>query len=610
MADGEERSGEGPTRTADQWLSAVLGAERRGELLSAFDQAERGLDEHPDEIPLRFHAVLALARTGSTTQAMRRFNELDLSSVDSEDTASLGARLAKDLALMATGAERRRLARDASLAYRLISDRTGGYFPAINAATLSLVSGDLAEASALAGVALDLVARSGDTGYFAAATEAEGLLLRGDEAGTRSALRRAGALAGDDFGALATTRRQLRLICDLTGTDPELLSPLAGPAVAHFCGHRIAPAGATGRFLSEDEKAVTALVAEAVAQWPTGIAYGSLASGGDILWAEALVAGGCELHIVLPFSLEEFITTSVADAGELWVARFHGCLEVATSVTFATDDEYLDDDVLYAYNSQLAMGLALLRARYLDAEVHQFALWDGTDDAGSVGTATDVMSWRQAGHRSVVVDSGLGSRPGRSLGSESTRVPRVPAPRSVRRVVRSMVMGDIRGYSKLSEEQLVTFSRVVLGSFADVLSRYDDHIEYRNTWGDALFVVFTDPTAAARCGLDLRDDMTALQLEEAGLPGHLGIRLSGHIGPIFPTWDPVMRRQSFFGAHIVRAARMEPVTPPGALLVTEPFAAALELSGCTDLGCEYVGHLPAAKDYGRLRMYSLERRGR
>jgi hypothetical protein len=610
VADGEERSGEGPTRTADQWLSAVLGAERRGELLSAFDQAERGLDEHPDEIPLRFHAVLALARTGSTTQAMRRFNELDLSSVDSEDTASLGARLAKDLALMATGAERRRLARDASLAYRLISDRTGGYFPAINAATLSLVSGDLAEASALAGVALDLVARSGDTGYFAAATEAEGLLLRGDEAGTRSALRRAGALAGDDFGALATTRRQLRLICDLTGTDPELLSPLAGPAVAHFCGHRIAPAGATGRFLSEDEKAVTALVAEAVAQWPTGIAYGSLASGGDILWAEALVAGGCELHIVLPFSLEEFITTSVADAGELWVARFHGCLEVATSVTFATDDEYLDDDVLYAYNSQLAMGLALLRARYLDAEVHQFALWDGTDDAGSVGTATDVMSWRQAGHRSVVVDSGLGSRPGRSLGSESTRVPRVPAPRSVRRVVRSMVMGDIRGYSKLSEEQLVTFSRVVLGSFADVLSRYDDHIEYRNTWGDALFVVFTDPTAAARCGLDLRDDMTALQLEEAGLPGHLGIRLSGHIGPIFPTWDPVMRRQSFFGAHIVRAARMEPVTPPGALLVTEPFAAALELSGCTDLGCEYVGHLPAAKDYGRLRMYSLERRRR
>jgi len=137
----EERPKEGPTKSADQWLAAVLRAERRGELLTAFDLAERGLDEHPDEVSLRFHAVLALARTGSTTQAMRRFIELDLSSVDSEDAGSLEARLAKDLALMATGAERRRLARDASLAYRLIRDRTNGYFPAINAATLALVAG-------------------------------------------------------------------------------------------------------------------------------------------------------------------------------------------------------------------------------------------------------------------------------------------------------------------------------------------------------------------------------------------------------------------------------------------------------------------------------------
>jgi hypothetical protein len=605
-SDHEER----PTRTADQWLHAVLAAERRGELLTAFDLAERALDEHPDEVPLRFHAVLALARTGSTTQAMRRFVELDLASVGTEDTAALEARLVKDLALTAAGAQRGRLARNASLAYRLISDRTGGYFPAINAATLSLVSGDVAEARALARVALELVARSGDAGYFAVATEAEGLLLLGDESGASVALRRAGALAGDDYGSLASTRRQLRLICELTGTRPALLAPLAGPAVAHFCGHRIAAAGTFGRFLSEDEKAVRTLVGEAVARWPTGIAYGSLASGGDILWVEALMASGCELHIVLPFSLEEFVRTSVADAGETWIARFEQCLKGAASVTFATDDEFLGDDVLYAYNSQLAMGLALLRARYLDAEVHQFALWDGDDDASSVGTAADVASWRRTGYHSVVVDPVLGSRQEYSVSMESTSAPRPVASKTVRRVVRSMVMGDIRGYSKLGEEQLVTFSRVVLGSFADVLARYDDQIEYRNTWGDALFVVFTDPVAAARCGLDLRDTMTALQLEEAGLPGDLGIRLSGHIGPIFPTWDPVMQKQSFFGAHIVRAARMEPVTPPGTVLVTEPFAATLELSGSLDLGCEYIGHLPAAKDYGRLRMYALERRYR
>ena len=606
----EERSVEGPTRTADEWLAVVLQAERRGELLTAFDLAERGLDQHPGDVGLRFRSVLALARTASTSQAMRRFIELDLSSVDSEDVASLQARLTKDLALTAAGAERCRLARDASLAYSRICDRTNGYFPAINAATLSLVSGDPSEARVLAGVALDLVARSGDSGYFAAATEAEALLLMGNEAGARAAIERAGALAGDDFGALATTRRQLRLICHMIDTDPALISPLAGPAVAHFCGHRIAAPGTTGRFLSEDEEAVAALVAEAVERFPTGIAYGSLASGGDILWAETLMARGCELHIVLPFSLEEFLRTSVADAGDPWIARFQRCLRAATSVTFATQDSYLDDDVLYGYNSQIAMGLALLRARYLDADVHQFALWDGNGDAGHVGTATDVAAWRQSEHRCVVVDPKCGSREQHSGKEEVVRAPPPPATRGVRRVVRSMLIGDIRGYSKLSEDQLVIFSRVVLGSFADVLAGYEDSIEYRNTWGDALIVVFGDPTAAARCGLDLRDAMGALQREEPDLPDYLDIRLSGHVGPIFPMWDPVMRKRSFFGAHIIRAARMEPVTPPGALLVTEAFAAVLELSDCADLGCEYVGHLPAAKDYGRLRMYSLERRRR
>jgi adenylate cyclase len=49
------------------------------------------------------------------------------------------------------------------------------------------------------------------------------------------------------------------------------------------------------------------------------------------------------------------------------------------------------------------------------------------------------------------------------------------------------------------------------------------------------------------------------------------------------------------------------VTPPGAVYVTEPFAAALELHGDREFLCDYVGHMAAAKDYGRLRMYRLRR---
>jgi hypothetical protein len=41
--------------------------------------------------------------------------------------------------------------------------------------------------------------------------------------------------------------------------------------------------------------------------------------------------------------------------------------------------------------------------------------------------------------------------------------------------------------------------------------------------------------------------------------------------------------------------------------VTEPFAAALALDGHGEFACDYVGHMPAAKEYGRLRMYRLRR---
>jgi class 3 adenylate cyclase len=76
---------------------------------------------------------------------------------------------------------------------------------------------------------------------------------------------------------------------------------------------------------------------------------------------------------------------------------------------------------------------------------------------------------------------------------------------------------------------------------------------------------------------------------------------------VFPISDPVLRARSYMGSHVSRTARIEPVTPPTAVYVTEPFAAALALSGRDRLACDYVGHMPAAKDFGQLRMYRLRR---
>ncbi len=73
--------------------------------------------------------------------------------------------------------------------------------------------------------------------------------------------------------------------------------------------------------------------------------------------------------------------------------------------------------------------------------------------------------------------------------------------------------------------------------------------------------------------------------------------------------DPVVDRLDFTGSHVSRTARIEPITPPGEVYVSEPFAADLVLADRRDLTCDYVGHMPMAKGYGRLRMYRLRRVG-
>jgi class 3 adenylate cyclase len=113
---------------------------------------------------------------------------------------------------------------------------------------------------------------------------------------------------------------------------------------------------------------------------------------------------------------------------------------------------------------------------------------------------------------------------------------------------------------------------------------------------------------AADCALRLQEAMASIDLPAAGLPEHLALRLGAHVGPVLPSFDPVRRVPTFTGSHVSRTARIEPVTPPGAIYVTSAFAAALLLDGHDQLACDYVGHMPAAKDWGRLRMYRLRRR--
>lgn len=76
-------------KTAADWLVDVRALEGRGELVLAYDTAMRGLSEHPDDIWLKYRAVLALAKSGATRRAGDEFRRLGLADRTETDIAAL-----------------------------------------------------------------------------------------------------------------------------------------------------------------------------------------------------------------------------------------------------------------------------------------------------------------------------------------------------------------------------------------------------------------------------------------------------------------------------------------------------------------------------------------
>jgi class 3 adenylate cyclase len=209
-----------------------------------------------------------------------------------------------------------------------------------------------------------------------------------------------------------------------------------------------------------------------------------------------------------------------------------------------------------------------------------------------------MASWRRTGRPQSVI---------RCVGNALPHPAAAGLERPTSRRTRAMLFGDIRGFSRLADAELPRFVDIVLGAFAKVIDGYGIDVLLANTWGDGLYLVFDNAGQAARCALDLQAAMAAIDLAGAGLPDHLALRIGGHLGPVYAGRDPIMKQNNFFGAHVSRAARIEPVTPEGCVYVTETLAAVLAIHNAAEFACDYVGMTEAAKHYGAMRMFLLRR---
>lgn len=572
-------------------LAAATAALASGDLLLAYDRCTAGLAGDAPHPRLRYLRVLALARMGEIDRARRLYDvELAVGSADL-DMLTLGARLMKDRAWLAQGDAQISLIADASDAYEAIFRQTGDAFPGINAATLARLAGQDARARALAQAVLDALGDAPPADYYAAATVAEALLLLGDEAGAEAAIDHALQLPGCNPGARSSTSAQLARIVRAGGGGAGIVARLRPAAILTYCGHMFGQSPMAEAVLRQEiDAALDGLGAT--------VAYGALACGADILIAEAILARGGELHVILPFRVDDFIATSVAPGGGDWIARFHACLARANEVVIASDTPALDDDRQYRYGSLMMMGFARLRARHLGTDAVQLAVWDGLSPGGLAGTGADVALWHEHGGetRVVPIDRNDFARP-----SAVTGVTRIDAQREVR----AMIFTDFAGFSRIDEAVLPTFWELVLGRVARVVDRYADDVCSRNTWGDALYVVTTTSTAAARLALDLQ---AALDPESMGFLGEgAGMRVSAHLGSVYQAIDPVTRQVTFFGREVNKTARIEPIALVGEVYVTRAFGAVLALVSPEEFDLSYVGRVALAKQFGDEAMYRLTR---
>lgn len=572
--------------------STVREALGRGDVLTAYDEIRRGREAGEED--LRYLEVLTLARLGDAEQASRLYDQYDISLIGGADALSLKARLLKDQAFASGLRPNPELLLQACGLYAAAYRATRSTYPAINAATLAMIAGRGELAALLARAVVKAAATSSARDYFSLATLAEAHVVLNDIESARTLLDEAIGAPQSDTGARSTTVLQLQRLMN-AAVDPAAIASLLDlirPAnVAMFCGNIFVPD-------DKVEADLAAAVAEVISRENVGYGYGALAAGSDILIAEQLLEAGAELHVVLPFAEADFVEQSVAPAGVEWLRRFETCKARATSVTLASHMSYVGDGAQFAYGSKVTMGLARLRARHLYNEALQIAILERTP-AATLSSA-DINIWRSLGGKSFVI------------GADELRRPIMPPPPPgalrVQRRDCGLMFTDFPGFSQLDERVQPIFWESVMMRGIRILRSFADKVLQTNTWGDALFAVFPDASTAAAAALDLAEQFGQADCAALGVPEGTSMRIALHYGSIYAGHDPGSGHAAYFGTEISLAARIEPVTPPGTVYVTEPFAAVLEIEADPRFSCNYVGRLALAKNYGVFPLYRLSRR--
>jgi class 3 adenylate cyclase len=206
---------------------------------------------------------------------------------------------------------------------------------------------------------------------------------------------------------------------------------------------------------------------------------------------------------------------------------------------------------------------------------------------------------------------------------------------------------DIKGYSDLSPVDAYSLHEIVINTLYQEIKQLCEKLEYRNSWGDGIVLIHTDPLILAAIAVKIQafygneeeiNRLLASRYEKGTLQKiaeeyelknfSLQPRIALHFGKVFKIKDEFKEdKSSYYGPDIIETARIEPITPPGQIWVTNQFksrcqpevteeAEAQETTEADTITLDNqtyqflkIGKVPLAKKFGNRELWQLTKEG-
>jgi len=272
------------------------------------------------------------------------------------------------------------------------------------------------------------------------------------------------------------------------------------PGIVAFTGHMIdRPGRPAPRFPGNAEQRVARRIARSLDELEAAYGYASAACGGDILFHEAMLQRGGQINVVLPCPTDEFreACIDIIPDGN-WGDRFERVMDKASTVEILSDQCASDNAMASECCNRVILGLATMEAQKSSGAPSVLAFWDGRP-GDAIGGTHSLVEFALAHNRPVRVIDALDigkSRPTKQRGATLTTLNARPNPLRAApdpaQQLGAMVFADVVHFSRLKERQLPHFARHYLGGLMRLLMGMEGFPLAKNTWGDGLYLVFSN----------------------------------------------------------------------------------------------------------------------